>query len=257
MRIPQKTWKKFVADLRKVSDKAAEELELFMDAHRDANGLWNARETRRSVINYAFALATKYGEGAGEIACQMYDAIGVASGAAVPLAEPAATATYQEVAMTINGVLLRTTQPSVIASAVGRNVKMAGVDTIMQNAIRDGAEWAWIPSGDSCAFCRMLASNGWRNASKKEMKNGHARHIHANCDCIYAIRFDETSTVEGYDPDALYEEYRQARGEAGSGKTRDIVNAMRREDYKKNKDEINTQKRLAYAKRKEVENANQ
>lgn len=240
-----------------MSDKAAEELEQFMDTHRDADGLWNTRETRQSVIDYAFALATKYGEGAGEIACQMYDAIGVASGVTVPLAEPAATATYHEVAMTVNGVLLRTSQPSVVASAVGRNVKTAGVDTIMRNALRDGAQWAWIPSGDSCAFCRMLASNGWRDASKSAMKNGHAQHIHSNCDCIYAIRFDETSTVEGYDPDALYEEYRQARDEAGSGKTRVIVNTMRREDYKKNKDEINAQKRLAYARRKEVETADQ
>lgn len=253
MRIPQKTWKKFVADLRKVSDKAAEELEQFMDTHRDADGLWNARETRRSIINYAFALATKYGEGAGEIACQMYDAVGVACGVSVPLAEPAATATYGEVAKTVNGVMLQSNQPSVMGSAVGRLVKMTGVDTTMQNAIRDGAEWAWIPSGDSCPFCRMLAANGWKRASKNAIKNGHAEHIHANCDCTYAIRFDESSTVAGYDPDALYEEYQQADGRTMKEK----ANSIRREDYKKNKDEINAQKRLAYARRKEVETAGQ
>lgn len=224
-----------------------------MDTHRDADGLWNGRETRRSIIDYAFALATKYGEGAGEIACQMYDAVGVASGASVPLAEPAATATYGEVAKTVNGVLLRTSQPPMLGSAVGRLVKMSGVDTTMQNAIRDGAEWAWIPSGDSCPFCRMLASNGWRRASKNAIKNGHAEHIHANCDCTYAIRFGETSTVEGYDPDALYEEYQRAEGHT----TKEIVNSMRREDYKKNKNEINAQKRLAYSRRKEIENADQ
>ena len=53
----------------------------------------------------------------------------------------------------------------------------------------------------------MLASNGWQKASKKALKGGHAEHIHANCDCTYAIRFDGKSNVAGYDPDALYEKY--------------------------------------------------
>jgi hypothetical protein len=187
----------------------------------------------------------------------MYDAIAAASGVAVPLAEPAATASYGEVAKVVQGTMLISKRSDVISGSVGRLVKMAGVDTTMQNALRDGAEWAWIPSGDTCAYCRMLASNGWQKASVKAIKNGHAQHIHNNCDCTYAVRFDGKSTVSGYDPDALYEEYRQARDEAGSGKTRDIVNAMDRKDYKRNRDEINARKRLEYAKRKELEKADQ
>ncbi len=81
--------------------------------------------------------------------------------------------------------------------------KLASADTLAKNALRDGAEWAWIPSGDTCPFCLMLASQGWVKASKKALKNGHCKHIHANCDCTYAVRFSHDTDVAGYDPDKL------------------------------------------------------
>ena len=87
---------------------------------------------------------------------------------------------------------------------VSRLVKQAGADTTLKNAIRDGAEWAWVPHGDTCPFCITLASNGWQPASKKALKGDHAQHIHAHCDCEYAIRFDSSTTVAGYDPDKGY-----------------------------------------------------
>lgn len=43
------------------------------------------------LIDYAHAVATKYGEGASELSCQMLDAVAEASNKYVPAAEPAAT----------------------------------------------------------------------------------------------------------------------------------------------------------------------
>lgn len=37
------------------------------------------------------------------------------------------------------------------------------------------------------------------------MKDGHAEHIHANCDCEYAIRFNNDTEYESYDP-RVYED---------------------------------------------------
>ena len=92
-------------------------------------------------------------------------------------------------------------------------MKQAGADTMLRNAARDGAEFAWVPHGsETCPMCLTIASNGWRKASKKTMKGDHADHIHGNCDCEFAIRFDGKSTVEGYDPDALREQYDNAEG---------------------------------------------
>ena len=241
MNITEKAWTNYIELLRKQSKKAAD---LMLEAIK-RYGLDN----RDKLISYAYALATKYGEASAALACQMYDAIAAASGAHVPSAMPAETATIKETAIAVNGTL-KTQNEAIISNAVGNLVKMAGVDTMMQNALRDGAEWAWVPHGDTCAFCRTLASRGWQKASKDAIKNGHAEHIHANCDCTYCVRFDSKTNVAGYDPDEYLRMYKEADGKSSKEK----INSMRRELYKQNKDEINAQKRIAYAARKERNN---
>lgn len=189
-----------------------------------------------ALIAYAHALVTKYGEGSAELACQMYDAMAEASKASVPAAEPAATANYGEVARMVNAT--KRQNPANLPNGVRRLVKRAGADTTLHNAIRDGAEWAWVPHGDTCPFCIMLASNGWQKASAKLLKGGHAEHIHANCDCEFAVRFDRSTTVAGYDPEKYLRQYRAAGSD---------VNAWRRIDYAAHRERINAQKRAAYA----------
>ncbi len=113
----------------------------------------------------------------------------------------------------------------------------------MKNARRDGAQFAWGPHGDTCAFCITLAFRGWQYMSEAALKGDHADHIHANCDCEYAIRFDHSSTIARYDPDKYLAMYKGAKGNSSQAK----LNALRREHYAKNKDKINAQKRVAYA----------
>lgn len=252
MTISEESWVKYIDDLRKVNDEAARLMLDFMDLHRDADGLWNSREVRQALIDYAYGLSSKYGEAAAELACEMYDAMGALSDMVIPAAVPAATATYADVAKAVNGTLKRSANMENVSSAVARQVKMVSVDTVMQNALRDGAEWAWIPHGDTCAFCITLASRGWQKASKKALKGGHAEHIHANCDCTYAVRFNSRTDVQGYDPDKYKRMYYDAPldGQRATGKNR--INAMRREFYADNKETINAQKRSAYAKRQEL-----
>ena len=194
-----------------------------------------------ALIAYAHALVTKYGEGSAELACQMYDALAAAAKAGVPAAEPAQPASYGEVARMVQATKASQHQ---MQQGVSRLVKRAGADTTLKNALRDGAEFAWIPQGDTCAFCLTLASRGWQKASQAAIKGGHAEHIHANCDCEYAIRFDGRSTVAGYDPDKYLRQYRAAGSD---------VNALRRVNYAKNRERINAQKRAAYAARKALE----
>lgn len=190
-----------------------------------------------ALIAYSHALVTKYGEGSAELACQMYDALAAAARAGVPAAEPAEPASYGEIARMVQATKA---SPPQMQRGVSRLVKRAGADTTLKNALRDGAEFAWVPQGDTCAFCLTLASRGWQKASQAAIKGGHAEHIHANCDCEYAIRFDGRSTVAGYDPDKYLRRYRAAGSD---------VNALRRVEYAKNKERINAQKRAAYALR--------
>ena len=231
MQISAKTWNEYITRLSRLNQKAGQLMRTYIDAHGTAD--------TDALIAYAHALVTKYGEGSAELACQMYEALAEAQGVYVPAAEPAATASYGEVARMVSAT--KDQNPANLPNGISRLVKRAGADTTLKNAIRDGAEWAWVPHGDTCPFCITLASNGWQKASQKLLKGGHAEHIHANCDCEFAVRFRSGTTVAGYDPDKYYRQYREAGGD---------INKMRRIDYAARKDAINAQKRAAYAARK-------
>lgn len=239
MTITEQEWSRYIQTLRKLSDTVADKVKTYVDRH----GVDNTKE----LIDYSYALVTEYGEGAAALSAQMYDVLAELEGRYLEPAEPAPTASYGEVAKAVNGTLKTSVNSGEISGAVSRWVKMAGSDTTIKNSIRDGAEFAWIPRGDTCPFCLTLASRGWQKASKKALKNGHAEHIHANCDCQYAVRFDSKSKVAGYDPDKYKKMYYEAEGNTPSEK----INALRRMQYEENKDMINARKRAAYAKRED------
>lgn len=237
MQITANAWNEYITRLSRLNRKAGQLMRQYIDTHGTGDA--------DALITYAAALVTKYGEGSAELACQMYDALAEAANAGVPAAEPAEPADYGEVARMVNAT--KNQNPANLPNGVSRLVKRAGADTTLKNAVRDGAEWAWVPHGDTCPFCITLASNGWQKASSKVLKGGHAEHIHANCDCEFAIRFDHNTTVAGYDPEKYLKQYRDAGGD---------INKMRRVNYADNKERINAQKRAAYAARRLREQAN-
>lgn len=236
MQITANAWNEYITRLSRLNRKAGQLMREYIGSH--------GTENTADLIAYAYGLVTKYGEGSAELACQMYDALAEAANAGVPAAEPAIPADYGEVARMVNAT--KNQNPANLPNGVSRLVKRAGADTTLKNAVRDGAEWAWVPHGDTCPFCITLASNGWQKASSKVLKGGHADHIHANCDCEFAIRFDHNTTVAGYDPEKYLKQYRDAGGD---------INKMRRVNYAANKERINAQKRAAYAARRLREQA--
>lgn len=241
MQMSLKDWRAFVKKLSAVNNKAASEVKRYIAD----NGLTDVQ----ALINFCFGILEKYGNASAALSALMYDTIAELESVAVPAAELAKTATYADVAESVNGTLKISQNPDSIAGAVSRLVKLAGQDTFLQNAQRDGAEFAWIPSGDSCPFCLMLASRGWEKVGKGTMKDGHATHVHSNCDCTYMVRHSSSFNVSGYDPDRLYNTYRSADGVTW----KDKINTLRREQYKEDAPKIRVQKREAYALRKEAE----
>ena len=237
MQITTRTWNNYIARLSRLNEAAGQKMREYIRLH--------GTENTEELIAYAYAVIIRYGEGSAELACQMYDALAEADGMLLPAAEPAATASYGEVARMVHAT--KDQNPENLPSGVSRLVKRAGADTTLHNAVRDGAQWAWVPHGDTCPFCITLASRGWQTASQKLLKGDHAEHIHSNCDCEFAVRFHSGTNVAGYDPETYLKQYR----DAGSD-----VNAMRRIDYAARKDAINAQKRAAYAVRKGSTNGN-
>lgn len=231
MQITEKAWVEYITKMSQISQKAAD----LMQSWVQKNGL----ENDKALLEYAYALSQHYGQAIGALSCQMYEATAAAQGVIVPTAEVADLPDYGEVAKAIKGT--KRQSPNNIPGTLARLVKQVGADTTLKNAERDGAQFAWVPHGDTCAFCITLASRGWQYRSKKALRNGHAEHIHAHCDCEYAVRFDGKSTVSGYDPDKYLEEYYDANGD---------INEMRRKRYAQNKDVINARKRELYASKK-------
>ena len=243
VRMKYDEFQSYIRKMSKLCDKAEEEFVNILQKQADYSGILINLD-RDTIIEVANAVSLKYGEGTAALACQMYDNMADLSGKHIPPATPAEAMSYNEVGKVVNGAL-KSQNDEVLTSAVGRIVKQRGQDTTLQNAKRDGAQCAWIPSGDTCAFCITLASRGWERP-----KDGHADHIHANCDCVYAVRFNNSTDYQGYDPDYYYDLYNNT--DYGAKSSKDKINAMRRKFYKENKDEINAQKRSAYAKRKEL-----
>lgn len=230
-------WRKFKNRLAALSRSASDDMLEFLQK----NGGY-ANIPRKQLIDYAYGLATKYVEASASLAEEMYDTVATLSKAGVPAAEVAETAEYGEVAKAINGVTKKLTTDNAVSAVPARLAKRAGADTTLKNAKRDGVQFAWILVGDTCAFCLTLASRGWQYMSKDALKNGHAEHIHANCDCTYAVRFDDKTVVKGYDP----EEYRRMYDEAEGRTPEEKINSMRRVQYQENKDKINEQKKANY-----------
>ncbi len=103
---------------------------------------------------------------------------------------------------------------SMLKSLSNRGVKQVmrrADETIWQNARDDPAKpkWALVPSAGACGWCKMIGSRGFDYSSKQTVSNTR----HPSCRCIPVVDFDvENPKLEGYDPDGMYERYRQCEG---------------------------------------------
>lgn len=164
MQITEKAWVEYITKMSQISQKAAD----LMQSWVQKNGL----ENDKALLDYAYALSQHYGQAIGALSCQMYEATAAVQGVIVPTAEVADLPDYGEVAKAVKGT--KKQSPNNIPGTLARLVKQVGADTTLKNAERDGAQFAWVPHGDTCAFCITLASRGWQYMSKKAMRNGHA-----------------------------------------------------------------------------------
>ena len=138
MRIPEKAWADYVERLSRLNERAGQLMAQYIERHGTGDAA--------ALADYAHALVVKYGEGNAELACQMYDAMAKAAGAAVPPAAPAEPAGYGEVARMVEAMRR---SPPLLRGGVSRLVKRAGADTTLKNVQRDGAEFAWVPHGET------------------------------------------------------------------------------------------------------------
>lgn len=77
-------------------------------------------------------------------------------------------------------------------------------ESMVRNCRRSHVRYARVPTGaETCEYCIMLASRGFVYWSKESAE--HANHMH--CDCV-VVPGNRSTTIDGYDPDALYRKWK-------------------------------------------------
>lgn len=211
-------------------------------------------------------LVEKYGEVAATAAADFYDEVRLEAGVRGPfsarLADPVPDeAVRASSRWAIDPVFSPTADEQLalgrLAQVLDRMVLQQGQDTIVASVVADPVRvgYARIPQGDDpCAFCLTMASRGavylsrstasvvgegrgtggprgfippgfGSRGSRRSRPRGEA--YHADCGCVATPIFEGQGYPSGYNPDALYEKYNQARAEARSGDLRDILSEMR------------------------------
>lgn len=146
MKLTAQTWSEYVARLARLNQSAGQLMADYIAAHGTGD--------TDTLIAYAHALVTKYGEGSAELACQMYDALAAAARAGVPAAEPAEPASYGEIARMVQATKA---SPPQMQRGVSRLVKRAGARHDLKKRPAGRGEFAWIPQGDTL---RLLPDAG-------------------------------------------------------------------------------------------------
>lgn len=140
-----------------------------------------------------------------------------------------------------------------VLQRIDYETKRAAGTSMIENGKRDPLKprYARVPTGsETCAFCIMLASRGF--VYHTEGTAGAVDHYHANCDCRIVCGWDTYASgasrrrasgveVEGYDMDALYDQYvddlRSGRLKLGDvAKNTSHVQNWKSEDFKSYKD---------------------
>ena len=214
--------------------RAERELARFAD-RLDWSDLVRAREQFKAFLP---ELAAVYGEATATVAAEWYDELRSEAGARGPFSAVLADIPGPEV---IHPGLVWAMQPGFDSGDIGaardrigrvtaRHIRNAGRNTIAASAELDpaGPRWARVPTRmDPCAFCVMLASRGpvyWTQETAELSAAG--RTYHSDCGCDPVPVWEGDPLPDGYDPDALYQIYQDARAVAG-GDTRAILAEMR------------------------------
>ena len=224
------------------------DVERFADANRSIRALvlaelerlWrglntqNADAVRDLLLEAVPLLVASYGDVAATVAADFYDEVRDSSRApgrftAAPVTALDVEALAGQVRWAIGPLYSANPEPADALGRLSQKVDeftlQAGRDTIAHSAAKDPAKahWARVPVGKTCAFCLTLASKGAAYRAEETA----ARKFHGKCDCTATPFWPDDPYPEGYNPDALLQQYQDARAAADSGRPKAILSALR------------------------------
>lgn len=175
------------------------------------------------------ALVEKYGEMAAEIGADRFDQWATELGIRSRL-QVAPGVNPERATSRLGWALSTQNQLGNARVLTDELVKQPYRSTLQDSAFASGAGWARVPTGaETCAFCLMLASRGGVYHTRELARLGTSgKKYHGDCDCQpVPILRSGARMPDGYNPDGLYDQYRQARKDADSGDPKQILSAMR------------------------------
>lgn len=194
----------------------------------------NADATRDLLLEAVPLLVAAYGEVAATVAADFYDEMRDVSRVpgrftAVPVAALNVDDLLGQVRWSVGPLYSGNPDPAAALGRLSQKVDeftlQPGRDTIARNTHRDpaGPRWARVPVGKTCAFCLVAASRGATYHSEETA----ARKFHGQCDCTATPFWPKDPYPEGYNPDALLQQYQDARDAADSGRLKPILSELR------------------------------
>lgn len=170
-----------------------------------------------SLFEFVPTLVSEYGDMAATVAADWFEELRVAEGVTGSFRAPLAPSVPLEQVNARLGFATRTSGPlwagdsATLSAFLGMMTNeyalQPGRDTVMEAAHKDNAAYARVPEPGACKFCLMLASRGFVYS---ESSAGGTKKFHGKCRCNVLPSWDETRArvVYGYDPTALYDQYR-------------------------------------------------
>lgn len=224
MRISKQRLDAYNAKVKRWQQAAHKNVAAQLAAFAQLNPDATTQEWQDYAVSVLYDSASTYGDAAAAWACEVYNQTMSELGVNTKPAEPhgytydTAKGTVYDAASTIDFSRPDAHQQfaQLLTTKAFDAPRRAANRTMWRNATRDrrhGVGYARVPSGrETCGFCLMLASRGFVYATKETAGDigGRFNRYHDRCDCTVVAGTGGT-TVEGYDPDWLYDVYLDSR----------------------------------------------
>ena len=186
-------------------------------------GINDPARMRDALLEIVPSLVNEYGDIAAVAAAEWYEELrgrAVSGGYSAVLADSVPDAAVQGSVRWAAGELFGenpTGALELLNGAVQRHITYMGRETVRRNVGQDRSRprFARVPTGvTTCPFCEMLASRGfvYHSEASAGALGAASESFHDSCDCQVVPEWDaDRAHIEGYDPDAMYDRYEQAR----------------------------------------------
>ncbi|WIE65947.1 hypothetical protein DEI99_005255 [Curtobacterium sp. MCLR17_036] len=198
-------------------------------ARRDLQSFWSSLDLTRpeaardELLEFVPQLVREYGDVAATVAAEWYEQVRYEQAGAYNATTVNTTNVEQiRAGVRANAGQLFTDTPDVmlalLSGGVQRYVLASQRGTIARNVQLDPSKprFARVPTGaKTCAWCTLLASRGFVYLTAQTA--GVSDHYHSECNCQAVAEWEaDRHYIAGYDPDAMYEKYQDARAAANS-----------------------------------------